>query len=199
MLGPRFINGRIFALAASCLLLAGCGGATGEMFSAGGSEQWFNKKLDFGAKTSGGSMGVVRDQNALRPVTADDYVNADGSCPLPATAAAAPAAEANAGSVAGDLASAPAARAPIGGGVALTMTECEVVTRLGPPQQLDIGSNVGDRMVTMTYVQGDRPGIYHFAGGRLKEIERGAEPEPVKQKPVKKKPKPKTASVQKQQ
>jgi hypothetical protein len=193
---PRFINGQVFALAASCLLLAGCGGSTGEMFSPGASEQWFSKKLNLGEKTSGGSMGVVRDTDAPRPVTADDYVSADGSCALPASASAAPATEANAGSVAGDLASAPAALSPTGGGVALTMTECEVVTRLGRPQQLDIGSNVGDRAVTMTYLQGDRPGIYHFAGGRLKEIERGPEPEPVKQKPVKKKPKPKTASVQ---
>ncbi len=184
------IDGRILAVVAAGLMLAGCGS---DMFSPGASEQWFSKKLNFGEKAAGGSMGVVKDPNALRPVTPEDYVSADGSCALPATASAAPAAEANAGTVGGDLASAPAAPAPTGGGVALTMTECEVVTRLGRPQQLDIGSNAGDRAVTMTYVQGDRPGIYHFAGGRLKEIERGPEPEPVKQKPVKKKPKPKTA------
>ena len=68
------------------------------------------------------------------------------------------------------------------------MTECELVQAAGPPASVEIGaSQQGGRTVTMIYAAADRP-IYHFADGRLKSIERGAEPPP---EPVKKKPAPK--------
>jgi len=65
----------------------------------------------------------------------------------------------------------------IGGGVALEMSECDVVRRIGAPQNVAIGANArGDRTAVLTYQQGDRPGIYRFVAGRLVSIERTVEP-----------------------
>jgi hypothetical protein len=79
------------------------------------------------------------------------------------------------------------------GGIALQMTECEVVRRAGAPENIELGTtDRGERAVTLTYANGPRPGIYRFAGGRLYAIERTQEPppEPPKaKKPPAKKPK----------
>ncbi|MBX6328990.1 MAG: hypothetical protein IRY89_10470 [Pseudolabrys sp.] len=124
------------------------------------------------------------------------------------------------GSVAGDLAgapmaagSAPAAAAPtasapppdrlepetqgapptpaVAGGIALGMTECQVVRRAGTPNSVTVGADdKGERKVVITYAGGNWPGVYHFQSGRLKEIE--AVPTPEKPaKPATKKPKAK--------
>jgi hypothetical protein len=80
---------------------------------------------------------------------------------------------------------APAATAPlIAGGIALNMTECQVVRRAGHPESLEITADGhGERNVVLTYIHGERPGIYHFVAGRLKIIERAPEPpEPPKVK-----------------
>jgi hypothetical protein len=61
-------------------------------------------------------------------------------------------------------------------GIALQMTECEVVQRAGAPDGIEFGNNAGERNVVMTYTGGARPGIYRFSGGRLYSIERVAEP-----------------------
>ena len=64
-----------------------------------------------------------------------------------------------------------------GGGIALEMSECDVVRRIGAPENIDVSANPrGDRTVTLTYQRNERPGIYRFVAGRLKSIERGAEP-----------------------
>jgi hypothetical protein len=110
----------------------------------------------------------------LSPVTAvrpADLVDGQGQCAAPA---------------ASDAASAS------GHGVALDMTECEVVRALGQPQTVDFTSQAGDqRRIVMTYKAGERPGIYEFVGGRLTGIERGNEPPPaVAKKPTAKKPRP---------
>ncbi len=89
-------------------------------------------------------------------VTPADFVNADGTCAAPSA----------------DSASTPA-------GVSFEMTECGLVQLLGPPEKLDIGTNDrGDRTAVMVYNNGERPGIYSFAGGQLKSMERVAEPAP---------------------
>ena len=69
---------------------------------------------------------------------------------------------------------APRPEAPlVPGGIALQMTECDVVRRAGAPEQVEIGANErGERAVVLTYMRGPRPGIYRFAGGRLVSIER---------------------------
>jgi hypothetical protein len=106
----------------------------------------------------------------LRPVTTADLVGPQGQC-------------------AGAGPDAATAR----GGIALEMTECEVVGRAGTPENIELGTtDRGERAVTLTYTGGPRPGIYRFAGGRLYAIERGQEPPPEPPKPKKppaKKPK----------
>jgi hypothetical protein len=113
--------------------------------------------------------GAVPD-NELRPVTAADLVGPQGQCAGGGQDAAATA-----------------------GGIALQMTECEVVRRAGAPENVELGTtDRGERAVTLTYNNGPRPGIYRFAAGRLYAIERSQEPppEPPKsKKPPAKKPK----------
>jgi hypothetical protein len=109
----------------------------------------------------------------LRPVTPADLVGPQGQCPDAGPGAA-------------------AAR----GGIALQMTECEVVRRAGAPENTELGTtDRGERSVTLTYTGGPRPGIYRFAGGRLYAIERGQEPPPPDPPKAKKPPakKPKSA------
>ena len=110
------------------------------------------------------------------PVTAADYVSADGSC-----AEAAAAAESS-------------SEPKVAGAVALQMTECAVVRMLGAPEKVDIGANArGERLTKLFYSRGERPGLYSFTAGQLTEIERVAEPSPAKpQKPA---PKPRRAAT----
>ncbi len=63
------------------------------------------------------------------------------------------------------------------------MTECQVVSVAGYTDRVDVSANEhGERLVTLTYLGGARPGIYRFRGGRLVSMERVAEP-PVAKKP----------------
>jgi hypothetical protein len=104
-----------------------------------------------------------REQFELRPATAADFVNADGQCASGAEAAPAPEPS-------------PDGSIPMqSGGIALQMTECEVVRRAGAPAQVQIGDERGERTTMMTYIHGPRPGIYRFTAGRLSSIERGPE------------------------
>jgi hypothetical protein len=117
------------------------------------------------------SVGNAVPTRELGPVTAADLVGPQGQC-------------AGAGQDA-------AAR----GGIALEMTECEVVRRAGTPENVELGTtDRGERSATLTYTGGPRPGIYRFAGGRLYAIERAQEPPPEPAKPKKPAPKkPKSA------
>ena len=70
--------------------------------------------------------------------------------------------------------------------IALEMTECDVVKRAGIAEKVEIGTNDRrERTATLTYISGERPGIYHFVDGRLNSMERGPEP-PAPAKPAKK-------------
>jgi hypothetical protein len=69
-------------------------------------------------------------------------------------------------------------------GIALQMTECQVVRRVGAPERVELGTNpAGQRSVVLTYIVGSRPGIYRFASGRLVLIERAPEPPPSPRQP----------------
>jgi hypothetical protein len=139
--------------------------------------------------------------------------------PAPAVTPAARPPDRPVGSMAGDLASAPmpvATRvsvqptqseppppgAPqIVGGIALGMSECDVVRRAGLASNVSIGTGEkGERKTILTYLSGPWPGIYTFDAGRLKVVDAAPAPPPsakppAKKKTVKKKPaKPKTAS-----
>jgi hypothetical protein len=120
----------------------------------------------------------------LRPITPADLVAPDGSCPIEQGQASGFAEQSGAGG-------APQAAPPPTGGISLQMTECDVVRRAGPVEQIDVGSNQrGDRTVTLTYIRGPAPGIYRFTGGRLASIERAPGPPPAPAKPQKASKKP---------
>jgi hypothetical protein len=72
-------------------------------------------------------------------------------------------------------------------GVALGMTECQVVQLTGYTDRVEIGAGApGRRSVTLTYMTGERPGIYRFTDGRLTSLERiEGLPQPKKQAPRK--------------
>ena len=120
-----------------------------------------------------------KDHFTLRPVTAADLVSADGQCAM--TAAEAPATP----DAASDGMQQQASLLP--GGIALQMTECDVVRRAGAPEQIQIGDERGERSVVITYIRGPRPGIYRFAAGRLTSIERAPEAPGAKAAPKAKK------------
>ena len=157
---------------------------------------------------------------SVGPATAADLVGPDGRCgsapvfaPSPATAAAAPPAQApasepinprsnqalyfTAGPETGRPAAAPATSSQLPPqvrtgptGIALQMTECQVVAVAGTTDRVEIsGGPGGQRLVTLTYLTGDRPGIYRFINGRLNSMERvEAPPQPKKPTKTAKKP-----------
>jgi len=109
-----------------------------------------------------------------RSVAVADLVGPQGQCSVAGSEQAA-AESATAGQ------SAP----PMLGGIALQMTECDVVRRAGPVEKIDLGANErGERSLTLTYLGGPWPGIYRFASGRLVSIERAPAP-PAPEKPQK--------------
>jgi hypothetical protein len=120
-----------------------------------------------------------KNEFELRPVTAADLVDSQGQCSSSPDQQAAAAASPGFGAPASAL-----------GGVALQMTECEVVRRAGPVEKVDFEDG-SERMVVLTYLRGPAPGIYRFRGGRLASIERAPAPPPApakSQKPIPKKP-----------
>jgi hypothetical protein len=129
------------------------------------------------------SVTNFRDRQ-LAPVTAEDLVDAEGRC-----AGAAVPAEPSGEPGAGQLAVSPQETGvpTIPAAIVLDMTECDVVKRAGLPQRVEIGSDGGERSATLTYLSGSRPGIYRFAAGRLKSMERAPEP-PPQPKPTKRPP-----------
>ena len=78
----------------------------------------------------------------LRPVTANDLVGPQGQCaPDPLVAGSPPA---------GEEGSVPLVQ----GGIALQMTECDVVRRAGAPDNIQVGSNDrGEREAVLTYAR----------------------------------------------
>ena len=80
---------------------------------------------------------------SLRPVQSADLVNADGVCAAATEQAAGLANSSAAGSGAG------------GGGIALQMTECDVVRRAGAVEKIDVSADGrGERAVVLTYLHG---------------------------------------------
>jgi hypothetical protein len=65
------------------------------------------------------------------------------------------------------------------------------------PEKIQLGTNErNERTLTLTYINGERPGIYFFTSGRLTAMERAPEPPPKPKPPVRRaKPKPKTANA----
>jgi hypothetical protein len=175
---------RLLALLAFAPLITGCAGAS-DLISR--DAEWF----------SGPSRLFIRNIEAPplspnKPVTAEDLVSAEGYCPGMAPPAGGPA-DANA-------AADPAAGGPVvpstTGTVALGHTECDVVRGIGAPASVNLSSDPrGDRMAVVTYLQGQRAGIYTFTAGRLSSIERAPQAEAPAPKTAKSKAKKKPAAT----
>jgi hypothetical protein len=118
------------------------------------------------------SFSSRREDFALPPPAPGELIGPEGQC---AGGAAAAAGTADGGGALGLLQ----------GGIALQMTECDVVRRAGAPEKIEYPPNRFERAVMLTYIRGPRPGIYNFLGGRLVAIDRAPEP-PAAPKPAKK-------------
>jgi hypothetical protein len=159
----------LLALLVLAPLIAGCSSAA-NMFSSdllSKDAEWFSRPGRLFIRN------ISIDAPPLtpnKPVTAEDLVSAEGYCPGMAPPGGP--ADANAAT---DGAAAPASSTT--GTVALGHTECDVVRGIGAPANVNLSNNArGDRVVVITYVQGQRAGIYTFTAGRLSSIERGPEP-----------------------
>ena len=135
----------MLAVLATALALAGCADVDWSSPQA-----WFAKPLDVNGRKAGYTFSELQElKQQQRPITANDLVNGNGSCPPPAVAPAPPPAPGQAMAPA-----APAAdtAALLGGGVALGMSECDVVFRAGQPSSVQIGSLPnGDRTAVLTF------------------------------------------------
>jgi len=155
---------------AAAVVLSGCSNT--DMFSSQGAEQWFNKPFSGFTKQDWGTRTSTTDPIARRPVTPEDLVDANGQCAAQAVPAATAQPAGESGAAQGGLEA-----AAIAGGVTLTMTECEVVSRSGAPSRVEIGADAaGQRTAVLTYAQGPAPGVYRFVAGRLKVVDALAEP-----------------------
>jgi hypothetical protein len=180
----------VLAAVAAPVALAGCGSDV--------SQPWFVKPFDVSGRGAGYSFSELSEtKKQQRAITPSDLVDANGSCPARAVAAApTPAVGAAAGPP-------PPAAAPGGdasslvedGGIGLGMSECDVVSRAGQPASVQIGSTpAGDRTAVLTFNGGTRAGIYRFLRGGLTEMDAVAAPAAPPQVAKKKPAKPKKAA-----
>jgi hypothetical protein len=153
------------------------------------NQAWFAKPLDVAGRNAGGYTfsELAETKQHQRPITPSDLVDNNGGCPL---RAAPPPAPNSPGNQTASPAPAPDAASLLGGGVALGMSECDVVSRAGQPSRVEIGNNPnGDRTAVLTFDAGPRPGLYRFVRGTLTEMDRVAQaanpPPPEKKKPAK--------------
>jgi hypothetical protein len=169
--GMRDIIKRL-TIVAAVAVLAAANGACGSSQLSDISATSLLPKMDQLSRPDWLTYSGGKNEFELRAVTAADLVNADGQCPM-ATAEAPPGSATDA-----------AQPGMVPGGIALQMTECDVVRRAGSPEQVQVGAEPnGDRSVVMTYTRGPRPGIYRFAAGRLASVERAPEAPGAKASP----------------
>jgi hypothetical protein len=159
------------------------------------SGAWFAKPLALFGRDGGYrySYSELQESKQDRPLTANDLVDRNGGCPLPRVPASAP------GPAPGSPQAVPDG-AQLDDGIALGMSECDVISRAGAPSSVQIGKNPnGDRTAVLTFNNGQAAGLYRFERGRLMELDRGAEappaPEVVKKKPASKKPRKKNSQA----
>lgn len=168
---------RLAFLALPCLAAAGC---TSSALTDGVT---LSKPSSFFATPDWMKDSGSSETSLWRPISPQDLAGPDGRCAGSDVAPVTPE---------GAAAGAPAADTlPTAAGIGLGMSECEVLRRAGAADNFEIGANGrGERALTLTYLHGNRPGIYRFTAGRLTSIERGPEPPPA---PRVAKPKPKPA------
>ncbi len=155
------------------LTLAGCSGSDYDTSGA-----WFSKPLDLFGRRGGYTFSQLGGSKQERAITANDLVDANGACP----AATPPAQPQSAAGNPGESSPA-AAEGVVLGGVAVGMSECDVVARVGRPTAVNLGTSPsGDRTAILTFTSGPRPGVYRFIAGRLTEMDRVEEPAPAPEK-----------------
>jgi hypothetical protein len=158
------------ALAALMLAAALCGCANVNTFDQ--NQHWFSRPFDWTGQTGGYTFSELKEtQDRQKTATSGDLVDANGACP-PAPSAMPPAAPPpNTAQGPGVMPVAPAADSLLGQGVALGMSECDVVYRAGAPSAVQIGGGPnGTRTAVLTFNGGPRAGIYRFEGGRLMDM-----------------------------
>ncbi|MGB3743984.1 MAG: hypothetical protein WBD11_05550 [Xanthobacteraceae bacterium] len=173
----------------TALVLCGCANVEYE-----NKDAWFAKPFEIVSRKGGYTFSELQEtKERARAITANDLVDGNGSCPAPQVSQQAPQQAPAAAAAANQAPGVPPAadtNSLLGGGVALGMSECDVVFRAGSPSAVQVGKGPnGDRTAVLTFNSGPRPGIYHFAGGALTEVERvqGA-PAPPSAQVAKKKP-----------
>ena len=106
------------------------------------SSSWFVKPLRLYGSNLGYTYTQFDDAKMDRPITANDLVDASGACPRYVVPSPPPAAGAAPAAGPTDAASL------LGAGVAIGMSECDIVARLGQPTAVNVGRGPGgDRAV----------------------------------------------------
>jgi hypothetical protein len=205
------MNARL--LASFALLAIALGGCASDFSSTIGSVNLNPFRGDDALNSADYNYFYKRDASASGYVSPNDLVGPDGRCafdpapaytPGPAAAPEAPQAAAppasepinprsnqalyfTAGPETGRTGAAAQAAMPpevrTGGGIALGMTECQVVRIAGYTDRVEVSGDRGQRAVTLTYMSGSRPGIYRFRDGRLVTMDRVEVAEPPAKKP----------------
>jgi hypothetical protein len=172
----RFNGAAALAVGGMALSLAACDDTA----------RWFAKPLNPFNNNAGYTYSSLGDARVDRAITANDLIDANGACPNSSAPAAPPTAPAGPGAGASPQDN------PFGAGVALGMSECDVVARFGQATDVNFGSGLhGSRSVILTYRAGLRPGIYRFENGRLAAMDRveglppAADKKTTKKKPAK--------------
>jgi len=149
---------RMLPAGALMLVLGACSTDLSSINLLPKDDNLLNSRLTYG--------GAQIPNQTTRPLTAADFVDANGQCPAEEV-----------------VESADGAAPVVSGGIALQMSECQVVRRAGAPDRVEAGTNErGERAVTLTYLRGAWPGIYRFSEGRLTVMERVAEPASARQR-----------------
>jgi hypothetical protein len=142
-------------------MISGCGASISD-FSIKDQEWLARPGRMFGTKSLSLETPPLTPE---KPVTPDDLVSAEGGCPGMASAMSPEGSAAEGAAVDGGP-------QPVGA-VALGHTECDVVRSIGAPDSVNLSNNPrGDRVATITYLHGSRPGLYTFTAGRLTSVER---------------------------
>jgi hypothetical protein len=188
----RVNDSRIIGALALAFALSACADVSDN------KDAWFAKPFQMVSRNGGYTFSELQEtKDRAKQITAADLVDSNGACPTPlappaGVAQPAPAAQPTAAAAPGSPVNGAApvsdSNSLLGGGVALGMSECDIVSRAGQPNSVQLGKNPnGDRTAVLTFNAGPRPGIYHFERGALMEVESVPAP-PAPPKVAKKKP-----------
>lgn len=177
----RIVTG-LALLCATAFAVAGCKNSN-QLFENNNEGGWFSKPVEmFKSPDWAKSNTNTASLGPSGPVGPEELVSANGACAAPAAPQAATDQPPDA-----TVINAPAGP-QVMGGVALGMTECQVVQRAGAPANVQIGAGAnGERSVELTFLNPPWPGIYRFSDGRLKVVERAPTPPSAAKAPPKKK------------